>query len=184
LKPAVTYHVPAGWINITDWADYFTLIPDTPSNRAAVAGDLEPPEHLLILTGGFDSTATVDCNQAPQADPVSVTAAEVVASWASRAGLETSDPVPVTLSGLVGQQIDVGLAAGWTGTCPDEPSTPSEQLWPGELLSTDRRYRLLVLDEPHDGTITIKLLAPRAEFDAFVAEAMPIVDSFEFDLSV
>ena len=42
------------------------------------------------------------------------------------------------------------------------------------------RYRFVVLDKQGGGAIMIRIWAP-ADFDAFLAQAMPVVTSFRFD---
>jgi hypothetical protein len=43
-------------------------------------------------------------------------------------------------------------------------------------------HRLVVLDTG-GGTVIVHLLAPTPDFETFVATAMPVVQSFDFDLA-
>jgi hypothetical protein len=65
----------------------------------------------------------------------------------------------------------------WTGTCPGDSELP-----PG-LDPVDERTRAILLDVPSRGVLVVFIYsADSAESEAFLAEAMPIVESFEFDL--
>jgi hypothetical protein len=177
----VTYTIPDGWVNVSDWPDYFMLIPDTPANRAAAASDEGSGTSILILTGGTDSSSRVGCDQPPPASPVAISPSEFADAIARREGLHVVGTAAVSVGGLDGRQVDVMLAEGWTGTCPDDPTTPSEQLWPGVPVYAGESHRLVVLDTG-GGTVIVHLLAPTPDFEPFVTAAMPIVESFEFDL--
>ena len=74
-----------------------------------------------------------------------------------------------------GQQIDVQLDPGWTESCPGDP--------PGFDFG-DMRTRVILLDTPDRGVIVIFLGSLHsADHEAFLAEAMPIIESFQFDLN-
>ena len=103
------------------------------------------------------------------------TAAEMVAAVVANEALATSEPVDVTIGGLTGKQIDVRLDPGWTESCPGDP--------PGFDLG-DMRTRVILLDTPDRGVIVIVLGSLHsAGHEAFLAEAMPIIESFQFDLN-
>ena len=108
-------------------------------------------------------------------DNQGATAAEIVAAMVANDALATSEPVDVTIGGLTGKQIDVRLDPGWTESCPGDP--------PGFDLG-DVRTRAILLDTPDRGVIVIFVGSLHsAGHEAFLAEAMPIVESFQFDLN-
>ncbi len=170
LHPPVTYTLTSDWVNLRDWPDFFMLYPDTPANRALAAADSYAP-YILILRPVSVSPSRGCAGDEPS-DANEVDAAEFVEYLTAQDGLATSEPVAVTIGGLDGQQIDVGLTEGWTGCLPAAPI--------GERDTGSERYRFIVLDSP-SGTLMIRLRAP-ADFETFLADAMPIVESFEFAL--
>ncbi|HET9757435.1 MAG TPA: hypothetical protein VFP66_13085 [Candidatus Limnocylindrales bacterium] len=172
LNPAVTYTLTADWVNLRDWPDFFQLYPDTPENRMLAAAAQYPP-HILILPATMVSPSAACAGESPSSDETEVDAARFVEFLTTRENLAATGPVPVTVGGLTGQQIDASLEPGWTGCLPGAPL--------GESLTQRDRIRYIVLDTPDGGSLMIRLRAP-TDFDAFVAEAMPIVESFEFDL--
>ena len=89
--------------------------------------------------------------------------------------LATSEPIDVTIGGLKGKQIDVRLDPGWTDTCPGDPPTSDLR---------DQRVRTVLLDTPDRRVIVIVLASLHsAGHEAFLAEAMLIIESFQFDIA-
>jgi hypothetical protein len=165
LNPPVTYTLTTKWVNLRDWPEFFQLYPDTLANRAVAAAGGYPP-YILILPAG------ATCLGDSPTDQVAVTASQFVEFIGTREGLTTSEPIPVTLSGMSGRQIDVAIEPGWTGCMPGAPM--------GEELTPTDRVRFIVLDRQGGDSLMIRLRAP-TDFDAFVEEAMPVVESFRFD---
>ncbi|HSL34163.1 MAG TPA: hypothetical protein VK871_10975, partial [Candidatus Limnocylindrales bacterium] len=131
---------------------------------------------ILILPGPTMVSPSAACQEeitTPLPDEVEVDAAGFAEYLASREHL-AAEPIAVTLSGLTGQQIDVGLETGWTGCLPGTPFGRT-------TLQTDQ-LRYVVLDRPDGDSLMISLWAP-TRFDSFLAEAMRIVESFEFDFA-
>ena len=173
LKPAVTYTLTTNWVNVRDWPEFFLLYPDTLANRAvAAAGDYPP--HILILPGPITVSPSATCVGDSPTDELEVNAAQFVEFVKTREHITTSDSIPVTLSGLTGTQIDVAIEPGWTGCIPGAPL--------GEALTPGDRVRFIVLDRPGGDSLMIRLRAP-TNADALFAEAMPVVQSFQFDLT-
>ncbi len=170
LQPPVTYTLTSDWVNLRDWPEFLMLYPDTPANRALAAADGYAP-YILILRPVSVSPSRACAGDEPS-DAYEVDAAEFVEYLTAQDGLATTQPVAVTIGGLNGQQIDVGLTEGWTGCLPAAPL--------GERDTGSERYRFIVLDTP-SGTLMIRLRAP-GDFETFLADAMPIVESFEFAL--
>lgn len=110
------------------------------------------------------------CVSATSDDEFEVNAAAFAEYLASRKGLAI-EATPITLSGLAGQQFDVGLAPGSTGCSMDLSFF-------GEIGATDR-LRFIVLDTPSGGTLWIKIWYP--DYDQpFLESAMQVVESFRF----
>ena len=88
----------------------------------------------------------------------------------------TTEPDDVTIGGLSGRQVDLQLSPDWADSCPLNPDDPPDQ------DHTDARNRLILLDTPDQGTIGIAISSQdSADFEAFLAEAMPIVESLDFE---
>ena len=167
FSPGLTYSVPEGWVNDGDSSGYFSLFQDTPANAAEFArsGGLA---HGIIM-GPHDSPWFVcDAWENHQG-----TSAEMVASMLATEALAMSEPIDVTIGGLTGKQVDVRLDPAWTESCPGDPPT---------LDLAEQRTRGFLLDNPDRGVIVIFVGGQSAGHEAFLAEAMPIVESFEFDL--
>jgi hypothetical protein len=171
LKPAVTYTLTTDWINLRDWAEFFQLYPDTPTNRALAAAG-QYPSHILILPNTTVSASAACASDSPS-DSTDVDAAGFIEFMSTRKNLATTGPAPVTIGGLTGQQIDASIKPGWTGCLPGAPL--------GESLTEQDRVRYIVLDTPNDGALMIRLRTP-TDFASFAAAAMPVVESMTFDL--
>lgn len=172
FRPAFTFTVPDGWVNSGDAAGYYELFPDTPANQAEFARSGLLAQSILM--GPHESPWFV-CEAVEQNR--GATAAEMVAAVTANEALATTGLVDVAIGGLTGKQFYVRLNPDWTGTCPPSPDDP-----PGLNLG-DQRTRGILLDAPGRGVIVIFVGSLQsADFEAFLAEAMPIVASFQFDL--
>jgi hypothetical protein len=172
LQPPVTYTLTTPWVNVRDKRYFFVLYPDTPANRTLAAGG-SIPRYILILPDPAQVVWEEGCPDERASAALGVDAAGFAEHLASWDGLSVTEPVPVTLSGLSGQQIDVSLQPGWTGCLPGSA---------GGLPPAQTPFRFIVLDKPDGKTMMIVLVA-QPDFDSFVAEAMPVVESFQFDLT-
>jgi hypothetical protein len=174
--PSITYTVPVGWINGNDFDFGYDLFPNTPSNQEEFArsGDADQTIVISATDGWADDWGICPGTYAQGAR---LTAAEITRALKASKNLVTTAPVQVTIGGVPGQQLDVHLSPSWAGTCPLDPEDPQDKDF------KDIRLRLMVLDFP-DGSNVLPLLIQSlhaAEFDAFVADAMTIVQSMEFD---
>lgn len=164
-----TFTVPEGWVNEGDTAAFYSLFPDTPANAAEYAASGQMAESVLVapIESPYFVCEAWEDNRG--------TAAEMVAAMVANEALATSEPIDVTVGGLTGKQIDVQLDPGWTDTCPADP--PSFDL-------ADTRARTVLLDTP-DGRVLVILLVSlhAAGHEVFLAEAMPIIESFQFEIA-
>ena len=163
--PALTYTVPAGWVNHSD-GSYFGLFPDTPGNQAEFARSGEPADGIVM--GTIDTPYFV-CKGL---ENYRGTAAEMAAAAAANEILMVSDVVDVTVGGLTGKRFDVRIDPAWDGNCPGDP--------PGSGYA-DSRTRVFFLDNPGRGVLVIFVGSMHAaDHEAFLAPAMQIVESFDF----
>jgi hypothetical protein len=170
FRPGFTFSVPEGWVNEGDSDGIYSLFPDTPANEAEFArsGALAQSMFMGPNSSPYFVCESVENNRG-------TTAAEMVAAVTANEVLATTGLVDVAIGGLTGKQFDVRLNPDWAGTCPPAPDDPPDLL--------DVRTRVILLDAPGRGVIVIFIGSMySADFEAFLAEAMPIIESFEFDL--
>lgn len=170
FDPGFTFTVPEGWVNSGEEVSLYSLFPDTTANEAEFAA-----------SGGLAQEIGVFWHGSPYwicdawEDHRGTTAAEIVASIVANEAIATSDPVDVTIGGLNGKQVDIRLDPGWTETCPGDPPT---------FDLGDTRTRAILLDTPDRGPTIINVGSRHsADHEAFLAVAMPIVESFQFDVA-
>ncbi len=169
FRPGFSFSVPEGWVNDGDETGFYSLFPDTPANQAEFgrSGALGQAIHMGPHGSPYFVCESWENNKG-------ATAAEMVAAAAANEVLVVSGLVDVAIGGLTGKQFEVGLNPTWTETCPGDE--------PGVDLGAGRN-RVFLLDAPGIGVIVIIVgSTSSAGFDAFLAEAVPIVESFEFDL--
>jgi hypothetical protein len=172
--PGTTFSVPAGWVNELDNGLQFGLYPDTAANKSEYELTRQIAQNVLM-------TSLVANNMFAICDATGLfqgsTAAEVIDGIVANEALSTTEPVDVTIGGLSGRQVDVRLDPAWTGSCVvvSEDDPPTRDYGGGN--------RFIMLDRPGQGPIGIAIGSMHsADFEAFLAEAMPIVESFQFDL--
>ena len=170
FRPSFTFSVPAGWVNDID-NEVYRLFQDTPANEAQFGLAGGPAQNIFM--GGVDSPGVI-CDGIGAEGP---TAGELVDSLVTNEALVTSEPVEVTIGGLTGTRVDAHIDPDWTGTCQAYGSD-------ADADPKDYRGRFVFLDMPDGGKLLIILDSVHAaDFEAFLADAMPIVESFQFDLS-
>ena len=173
FTPGSTFSVPEGWVNDTDTADFYGLFPDTPANEAEFAASGSTAQQIFM--GYVDTPGLSICEGVGETH--GSTAAELVDSLVADDGLVTSEPVDVTIGGLSGTRVDAHLDPGWTESCSaDSDSPPTKD-------DKDYRGRFIFLDVPDGKLLIVVDSVDAADFETFVGEAMPIVESFQFDLS-
>jgi hypothetical protein len=176
FEPALTFTVPAGWNNPWDTGGEFDLWTPGWSDGAYMFG--HPGLHVVRdpRPEGSGADATVG------------TSALELATWvANRPGIATAGPSPVEIGGLAGYQLDVSIAETWHGSCGDCAGLASVSLFEasgdeedGIWLVEGQSYgtiRLILLDVPDGGTVVIAIDGNQVD------AAMPVVDSFAFDLN-
>jgi len=171
FRPGFTFAVPEGWINNADASNAYNLFPDTPANAAEHAASGGLAQEIGVFRFGspyWICDAWEDHRGSP--------AAEIVASLVATEALATSEPVHVTIGGLTGKQVDIRLDPGWSETCPGDPPT---------LDLGDTRTRVILLDTPDRGAVFVNVSSLHsAGHEAFLAEAMRIIETFRFDITL
>jgi hypothetical protein len=151
---ALSYQVPVGWKNIVDYAGAYAL-----TKQGAAANG---PRIILA------SCAT-------GAQPgIGHTPAELANWLKGEFALVATTPAPITVGGLSGMTLDLSGNLGWTVACPGgEPVLYAPSDWAYQ--------RVIFLDTGGGLTLLVEVEAPdQASFDAFIVEAMPVIQSFQF----
>ncbi len=175
FQPPATFTVPDGWELATDTAGYLLLRP---------AGSDVAGIHLFrdVVAASQDPA----CPTA--AEPgIGTTSTDLVLWIRGLAGLTVSTPAMVTVGGLRGTSLDIGIAAGWTSSCPFANGLPTVALLVGQasdlrwVVAGSERLRLYILDMPEGGTVIVDVDAfDGTLMDSLLSNAAPIVKSLSF----
>jgi hypothetical protein len=177
------YTVPAGWANTQDASGNYTLArQDGPANAA------------IYLFRDVVPHAQGDDTCLGKAAPGVKRTPEAFATWLTTLpGLVTTEPVAVTIGGLNGFMIDLSLTSDWTQTCPYSQGRPLVSTfvdsysgegydWNVGGEGSDNHARYVFLTQPAGNSLLIDIEAQdKATWDALVADAMPVVESFQFN---
>ena len=171
------YTVPAGWTNTEDGTSGYILAKQGAPDGAAI---------YVFQTAMADSQAA-DCPGTPEPG-VGHSAADLAAWLGTLPGLQVTPPTDATIGGLHGKTLDVGLAPTWTHTCSFSAGKATVAMFTNGLqdgqnfdwgILAGSRMRLWLLDLPDGRTMLIDVEAlDQATWDALVAEATPIVQTF------
>lgn len=111
-------------------------------------------------------------------------------AFTTRAGLEATAPKPISIGGLDGAVFDVGVASGWTASCPFSDGVPSVTLFVDDNVADEsafwgvsgaERLRLMVLDDRHSSNVLIVLDSlSGTTLDVLDTTAKPVLETFRF----
>jgi len=177
FRPVTRLEIPDGWVVPVDDPRSFTVAPP--------AGSPEDGGSIGVMTAPFVSFSDSDCEgQAPAGVGTSI--GEVVAALAGDPRLVTTPAQAVTVGDRTGQVLDVQVASDWTGTCSWSGGTPAvivlsaTDTGPAVGLGGTERARFIFLDV-EGSVVSINIgTSDASKFDAFVAQARPIVESVRF----
>lgn len=171
FQPSITYTVPAGWVDGEDLPGNFLL-------------QLEnDPRYIGIYR---DGTAPLGCEDTGV--PGVGHSIDAWADWlTSHPGLVTSEPQPVSVGGLDGVYLDIGLDPGWTTACPFSGGNPVLPFIVGDGISSLQHVlfrgleeRLYLLDY-HGGNVAIEIGPEGAgSLDDWLKVVDPVIDSIQF----
>jgi len=174
FQPALTYTLPAGWENPEDLTDFFQLRPTGSES-----------EGIYLFRDPKPASQDASCPETAQ-PLVGGTSKDMIAWIRSLPGLVVSDPAPVTIGGLSGETVDLGIVNGWTASCPFANGLPTVPLFVGAngdyrwVIAGAERLRLAVLDAP-SGTVVVDIDSFDGQnVDGLLSAADPIVKSFSF----
>ena len=180
-----SYVVPDGWKNTEDGGDGYVL-----AKQDAPAGTDElPGPAIRIWQDILPNAQTPGCERAPA--PGVGHAAGAIATWlSSLPSVNTTEPKPVTIGGLHGFMLDLSISLASKSTCPWTDGKPAATLFLNSDPSSSFGWgnpglhgsmRLFLLDLGPGRTLLVDIEATdQATWMALVADAMPVVKSFQF----
>jgi hypothetical protein len=179
----VTYIVPDGWANYEDLPGNMLLVAP-----GSTLDDVDAGTGDYIGLGDGVAVASGSCIEQPEAS-IEATPEAMVTYFADHEGLDTTEPQPTEVGGLEGWVIDLGIAEGYTGTCPyaSPPGAPVVPMIIGGLGPASLHHvvgqgfdtRLYLLEGQAGRVLSIEISddpdgPPMAELDA-------VVQTFEFE---
>jgi hypothetical protein len=170
FSPAITYTVPDGWTNGEDLLGNFLL---------QLEGD---PRYLGIYR---NVAVPFECEEKP--DPSVDQSIEALSSWLTEhPGLQTTEPIRVSVGGLDGVYLDISLASSWTTTCPFSEGQPVVPFIIGgdpsslhHVILPGFEVRLYLL-EYEDGNVAIEVGPEGGSLEEYLEEVAPIIESLQF----
>ncbi|MFI5255368.1 MAG: hypothetical protein ACHQ15_07925 [Candidatus Limnocylindrales bacterium] len=178
FQPSLTFTVPAGWELAADEPDYLEIRP---------LGSEVTGIHLFRDPAAASQDAS--CPESPE-PAVGGTSSELSAWIRGRPGFVAGTPLMASVGRLLGVQFDLGIATGWTPSCPFANGSPTVPLFVGAqggyrwVVAGNERLRLYLLDVPGGGTVVVDIDAfDGTLIDGLLSAATPIVESFVFATS-
>jgi hypothetical protein len=173
FKPTLTFTVPDGWELLADTPNWVQLRPAGAENLG-----------LYLFRNAKAASQDPSCPTTP-ADGVGMTSSELTSFFRGLPGLVAGSPALVTVGGLNGSSLDLGMTPGWTLSCPFAGGVPTVPLMMNDgidrwVLAGGERLRLYLLDVP-DGNVVVDVDDfEGSQIDTLIASATPIVKSFKF----
>lgn len=175
----LSYAVPAGWGDGWECPQCLNLVKTDVAATTTTSIDMYANIKPTSL-GAPCNTAIAGAGTTPTG----------IAQWLTTLpGLVVTTPSPVTIGGLAGISVDVSVVPnGDTGACPflidgsgsitlADPDVPDLNL----SIPSAGQARWILLDRGTAPTLLVALATEnKASWDAYLAETMPIVDSFTF----
>jgi hypothetical protein len=175
----LSYTVPAGWRNEEEDRMLYVLSKQ----------DVGEDEAIWLLSDEAAHVQSTACPPNAVDTKVGRTPAALATWLGSLPGLATTAPQPVTIGGLTGLTLDVSVDPAWKRTCPSSGGLPAVELFADVNVGVEHDVavqgttpiRFLLLDLG-DGRSLIVLVSAKdkATYDAFLPEAMSVIDTFEF----
>ncbi|MFL5686433.1 MAG: hypothetical protein ACJ77D_10310 [Chloroflexota bacterium] len=177
--PHVTLDVPADWYLSETMPRHFGLHP----------GDVLENESLRIWFDMRVASKDSGCPETPQAG-VGHLARDLVSDFTSDRRLSTTTPKPVSVGGLTGQVLDVGVAADWKRDCPFDKGKRAAPLFLDDNVDGEpafwgvtgpEKLRLMVLDDGHSSNVVVMVDSTSGTtLDQLETAVKPVLDSFRF----
>ena len=183
---ALRYTVPDGWAATSDFPrEYFIEPADWYTSSSH--GFTRETRGIYVASHVVPFEDTGGCGPRPAA----ALPAEAFATWiAEHPGLDAGEPRAITIGGRSGWMVDVTADDGWAGICSGAPTRTTllfgeagktvadGRAW-GAMVTAAERYIFLELAD--QDLVLIEISATTDRFEALLADAMPIVQSFVFE---
>jgi hypothetical protein len=186
---ALTYAVPAGWANYADWSGGYGLTP-APQFDAFSGDDCYDcrSNHDTVTILGQPGAATPDCGEEGTVAGIGFARQDLVDWLTSHPGLVATDVQDWTVGGLAATSLIIEAAESWTGTC--DPESPFEAVplffRPDDggyhsALPVGTRFHVTLIDLGDGNTVAVVIDTEDDDnLEAFVEDALPIIETFEF----
>jgi hypothetical protein len=186
---ALTFTVPDGWANSSDWPTTFTLTPSADYALETSKGPAVDTFHeIAVQVHPAAAVQNAACTN-QQNTTVARTVDGLIGWVAGQRALVVSKATPITIGGLSGRYVDVKLAKDWTGTCPGSTKPAATFLMLADGTDSDwswgiqgaEQERLIFLDLGDGNVVLIGVDSTYPDrFQQLVADAMPIIATFRF----
>jgi hypothetical protein len=175
---AITYTVPDGWANWTDYPGTFGLTPS--ADYASGARLAHPARWIAVLRDAAPESQATACSGIVQTG-VDRTPKAFLAWLRTVPGLEVGKAHPIRIDGRAGAYADLAVDDTTLVPCGGEAAVEYMITWGGpEAIVPGERQRLILLDNGNGGLVAIQIHSRATTYDAFVTSAMPIVESLSF----
>jgi hypothetical protein len=179
LFGGLTYTVPDGWANHDEWpwSLSLSLAADFAQTNAS---SLDPAAQILVLTDVVPVRGS-QC-PGPVGTPVPTTAASVFAWLGDVPGVDVGASTSLTIGGLPAVYADLTFDPAERASCADDQIVQYlGQSRQSLAIGLGGRQRLVLVETGAGEVLAVRLeVADPARFEAFVAAAMPVVESFQF----
>jgi len=183
---AITYTVPDGWSNSSDWPATFSLTPSADYATENQGGSVDGKKYQISV---YAKPAATDPSCANTLLAVPTTIDALMAHVTSSKAFTSSAVSSTTIDGHAAKWVDLSLSSKWTAKCPGDPTPDASLLvqrddpingW-GLGLGQTGRMRVILIDlgGGHVGLVALEADQP-SRFSELTTSAMPIVESFKF----
>jgi hypothetical protein len=174
----LTYTVPEGWANSNDSPGSYELVP---APEMPPVAETDRRRNIGIFTQPTAMTQDKPCSDKIQ--PGVGRTVSALTTWLQTVpGLIATAPKSITIDGHPGQWLDLRRDPSWTKTCDGSTEPLVTFLNPGIAVGADQRVRLILLDlGGGDVVATGVWTRDQATLDAFIPEAMPVIESFHYE---
>ena len=174
----LTYTVPEGWANSADGPDNLELVP---ASEMPPVAETDRRRNIGIFRQPTAMTQDKPCSDTVL--PGVGRTVDDLATWLGTVeGLIATAPTPITIDGHQGKWLDLRRNPTWTKTCAGSGADSLVTfLNPGIAVGEDQRVRLILLDLGGGDVVATGIWTrDQATLDAFIPEAMPVIESFTF----
>ena len=180
---ALRYTVPDGWANSADWPDHYALMRAGAYSAGETGDGPVAPDTITLLVRPGAARLHSECSEENEPG-VGGTRADLEAWILAHPGLVATRQPDVSIDGNPATVLDLAVADYWIETCDETaPFVAAPVFFSGYhwALAKNDLMRVVLVDLPAGTTAAIAIdVESPSTFDALVAEAMPIVESFDF----